>query len=124
MRVVLVLSSGLPFFFFWHAYWMDAALLGYLMTAALFGLALPGSYPPIRTNWFWKTLVVITAIHSAIVFVFVYIDLQFPFVNKMPRVLYGFVGITLIAEWRLSVWIIDALEPKGGEPGHKHHSAA
>jgi hypothetical protein len=38
--------------------------------------------------------------------------LNVPEMNTMPRMLYGFVAIVIVIEWRLAVRIIDACEPK------------
>jgi hypothetical protein len=109
-RVALVLCSAIPFLFFWHARWMPSALLGYLLTALLFGVALVGEYPPLFSGWFWRAIVPIVIIHFATVFGLVWFILKISFINRMPRALYGFAAIILVAEWRLSLRIIGTFE--------------
>ena len=111
IRAVVILCCAVPFFFFLHTHWARAALLAYLLTAVYFGLLLVPEYPPFPTVWFWKVLVPVSVMHSTIVWVLVWLDLEVPYVNKMPRALYGFAAVILFAEWRLAIRIIDALEP-------------
>jgi hypothetical protein len=111
IRFVLVLCSAAPFFFFLQTSWVRAALLGYLLTACLFGLLLVPDYPPVGTTWFWKAMMPIIVVHLAIVFGLVWLDLKVPDINRMPRMLYGFAGMILVIEWRLSLRIIGALQP-------------
>lgn len=112
LRVALVVCGAAPLLYFWHAYWVHAALLAYLLTAGLFGIVLLGEYPPFRTAWFWKTMVPIVVVHSAIVGGVVWLNLEVPGINKAPRALYGFASLILAIEWRLSVRLINALEPR------------
>jgi hypothetical protein len=111
IRLALILCGAAPFLFFLHTTWGRVALLGYLLTALFFGLALVPAYPPLRTGWFWKAMPPIVAIHSAIIFGLVWLNLKIPETNKMSRALYGFAAIILVIEWRVSVRIIDAFEP-------------
>jgi hypothetical protein len=112
IRLVLILGGAIPFFFFLHTGWARAALLAYALTAFLFGLLLVPDYPPVGTSWFWKAIIPIGALHSAIVFGLVWLNLSIPEMNRLPRMLYGFVGIILMAEWWLSRRIIDASQPR------------
>jgi hypothetical protein len=111
IRFVLVLCGAAPFFFFLGTGWARAALLGYLLTACLFALLLVPDYPPVGTAWFWKAMVPIIVVHSAIVFGLVWLDLKVPEMNSMPRMLYGFAGMFLVIEWRLSLRIIGVSQP-------------
>jgi len=110
-RLALILCGAAPFLFFLHTVWGHAALLAYLLTALFFGLALIPAYPPLGTSWFWKAVVPIIFMHSAITFVLVWLNLGIPEINKWPRAIYGFASIILVIEWRVSLRIIDALEP-------------
>jgi hypothetical protein len=111
IRFVLLLCSAVPFFFFLQTSWVRTALLGYLLTACLFGLLLVPDYPPVRTSWFWKALIPIITIHSAIILGLVWLDLRVPEINRMPRMLYGFAAMIVVIEWRLSLRIIETLQP-------------
>jgi hypothetical protein len=112
IRLALVLCGATPFFFFLHKSWGHGALLAYLVTACFFGLLLVPDYPPRGTSWFWKAIIPIVVIHSALVLGLLWLNLLVPEVNRMPRALYGFAVIIVLIEWRLSVRIIDAFEPK------------
>jgi hypothetical protein len=111
IRFVLLLCSAVPFFFFLQTSWVRTALLGYLLTACLFGLLLVPDYPPVRTSWFWKALIPIITIHSAIILGLVWLDLRVPEINRMPRMLYGFAAMIVVIEWRGSLRIIETLQP-------------
>jgi hypothetical protein len=111
IRFVLLLCSAVPFFFFLQTSWVRTALLGYLLTACLFGLLLVPDYPPVSTSWFWKALIPIITIHSAIILGLVWLDLRVPEINRMPRMLYGFAAMIVVIEWRLSLRIIETLQP-------------
>lgn len=87
-------------------------MLAYLLTAVYFGLLLVPDYPPARSQWFWKSMTPVVAIHFMILFGVVWLDLEVPYINTLPRALVGCVGMILFAEWRLARRIIDALEPK------------
>lgn len=111
IRLVLFVCGGIPFLFL-HAIWANAALVAYSLTAGLFGILLLGEYPPLGTRWFWRAIIVIGTIHSAIIVGLIALNLAVPAVNRLPRVLYGLLGVVLILEWRLSLRIIEACEPR------------
>jgi hypothetical protein len=69
-------------------------------------------YPPLGTSWFWKAMISIVVLHAAVVFGLVWLNLNIPEVNRVPRMLYGFAGIILMIEWRLSLLIINTCQPK------------
>jgi hypothetical protein len=112
IRLVLILFGAVPFFFFLSTSWARAALLAYILTAFLFGLLLIPDYPPVGTSWFWKAMIPIIVFHGLVIFGLVWLNLSIPDVNRMPRMLYGFAGIILMIEWRLSLRIINACQPK------------
>jgi hypothetical protein len=111
IRIALVLCGAVPLLYFWHAQWIHAALLTYLLTAGLFGVVLVAMYPPFGTNWFWRSIIPIVVGHLAIIFAFIWLDLEFPDINKWTRALYGFAVIILAIEWRLAILLIETLEP-------------
>lgn len=109
-RLVLFVCGGLPFLFL-HNQWANSALMAYSLTAGLFGILLLGEYPPYGTRWFWKAIFAVVLLHSAILAALTVLNLEIPAINKLPRVVYGFLGIVLVAEWRLSIFLIEACEP-------------
>jgi len=111
-RLVLFICGALPFFFL-HTFWANAALVVYSMTAGLFGILLLGEYPPVGTSWFWRAILAIISLHSVVVLGLAVLNLEIPVMNKLPRLLYSLLGIVVVAEWRLSLRIIEASEPKG-----------
>jgi hypothetical protein len=108
---VLVFCGATPLLYFWRTQWVHAALFGYLPTGLLFGVLLVGEYPPIGTSWFWKSIIPITAGHSAITFGLVLLSWDVPYVNRWPRALYGLASIMLAVEYYLSSSLIEALDP-------------
>jgi hypothetical protein len=110
-RVAIALCGAIPFLFFWHRTWMHAALLGYLMTTLFFCVGLAGEYPRFASKWFWKAMVPIILIHCSLIAGLVWLDLGVPYLNRLPRALYGLATIFLTAEWRLAIHIIDASDP-------------
>jgi hypothetical protein len=111
LRIAVVVCFGLPFLFL-HVAWANAALIGYSLTAVLFGVLLIGEYPPFGTNWFWKTMVPIIIVHSVVVVGLVTLTLEFPEINRLPRVAYGLLAVIVAAEWRLALRILETFEPK------------
>lgn len=111
VRTAIVLCGAIPFLFFWHRTWAPAALLGYSMTALFFCVALAGEYPPFASKWFWRAMLPIILIHCSLVTSLIWLDLEVPYINRMPRALYGVAAILLTAQWRLSLRIIDAYDP-------------
>jgi hypothetical protein len=111
LRIAIVVCGGVPFLFFLQTAWGHAALLGYLLTGLFFGVALVADYPPVGTTWFWKAMIPVVVLHSAIVFGLVWVDLKIPEVNRAPRFLYGIATIMFMLEWRWSGRIIEALQP-------------
>ena len=109
---MLVVCCGLPLLFL-HVAWASAALIGYSLTAVLFGILLIGEYPPFGTRWFWKATIPIVVFHSALVLGLVVLNLEIPEMNRLPRVAYGLLGIIAVIEWRLSLRVIAAFRPKG-----------
>ena len=112
IRLVLILCGAVPFFFFLDTRWGHAALLGYAITAFFFGLLLVPDYPPLGTTWFWKTMIPIVAVHSGVVCGLVWLDLNIPEVNRMPRWLYGLAAVILFLEAYVAGRFIETCQPK------------
>jgi len=110
--MVLVLCGAAPFFFFLETIWAQPALIGYVMTGLAIVAVIDDEWPPRSSRWFWSALLLVAAIHVAVVSTFVWLDISVPGVNNVPRMLYGFAALALVVELRLAFWIIDAFERK------------
>lgn len=113
IRWISVLCGTVPFFyleFFSHGDWVRPAIFAYLLTALLFGVLL--DYPPPSSAWFWKAMMPIVAFHAIVVVAILKVTFAVPAINHLPRIVLGFVGVVLMLEWRLAIWIINACEPK------------
>jgi hypothetical protein len=114
-RGVLIACLGLPLLFV-HTSWATALLQSYLLTAFLFGVLLVPEYPSPKAHWFWKAILVVVAIHMAVVVVLVNVDLEWATVlgPVVPaRMAYALLGVILVAEWRVALYVIEGFEPKG-----------
>jgi hypothetical protein len=111
-RIVLIGCLGLPLLFF-PGTWARLTLEAYFLTAFLFGALLVPEYPPVGTRWFWKAILPIAVMHSAVVFGLVMLSLEIPEINRLPRMVFGFLAVILVAEWRLALRIIETFEPRG-----------
>jgi hypothetical protein len=91
----------------------DLLLKAYVLTALLFGWLLAGDYPPVGTRWFWKAMVPLFLMHSAVLYGFVQMTLYFPYSGaKLPtRMVWGFLGAAVFFEYRVSLRIIRGLGP-------------
>ena len=96
------------------ALWPDLILKIYLLTAPLFGMLLPGDYPPCRSSYFWKAMGPIVLMHAVVLFVFVTLALYFAKIQvKLPvGMVFGFITATVFLEYFLSLRIIRAVTPK------------
>lgn|ERR1700687_2381020 len=112
IRLILFLCGAAPFFFL-NVSWANAALMTYLVTAGLFGLLLPGDYPPIETRWFWKAMTAIAILHLVVIVGLIALNVEIPAINRLPRILLGFVGIVAVLEWRVALRLIGTFERKG-----------
>ena len=114
IRGVLIACVGLPLLLV-HSAWATPVLHCYLLTAFLFGLLLVPDYPPVNTGSFWKATIPISAIHSIVVLGIIKLDLEWPMIfgPVVPaRMVYGFLGVILVAEWRLALYLIERPESK------------
>jgi Zn-dependent protease len=91
----------------------DLLLKAYVLTARLFGWLLAGDYPPISTRWFWKAMVPVFLMHSAVLYGLVQMTLYFSDSGvKLPtRMVWSFLGAAVIFEYLVSLRIIRALGP-------------
>lgn len=109
-RVWILLGLGAPLLFV-HVRWATAGFIAYTLSAAFFGIAMPGEYPPFGTKWFWRTMPLILVIHSAIVWGLVILDLDVPQIHSLPRILYGFLAVIVMLEWKVALWLLDLWRP-------------
>jgi hypothetical protein len=114
---MLLLVCGLIPLLAWNVYgrgiWREFFLQGYLLTGFLFGLLLLPEYPDFLSKWWWKSMLPITALHGAILFALLKVNVEgTPLGLKLPAVtIYSLLSAVLIGEWSVSVRIIRALEP-------------
>jgi hypothetical protein len=113
---VLVICGGVPLMG-WRLYtgalMSDLLLKAYVLTAPLFGWLLAGDYPPVGTRWFWKAMVPVFLMHSAVLYGLVQMTLYFADSGvKLPaRMVWGLLAAAVIFEYFVSLRIIRALGP-------------
>ena len=97
--------------------WPDFFLQAYLLTGGLFGVLLIGEYPDFGSATFRKSMIPIFAMHAAVLVALVMISEVSTVIDPgLPtRIVYGFVGVTCVLEWRVCLWIIEAVGKKGDE---------
>jgi len=85
----------------------------YLQAAVLFAIILAGNYPPIRSEWFAKSMAFVFLMHILIQVVFAALALGSAVVDiRMPtRMFYGFVATATIGEGYAAFRIIDGFRP-------------
>jgi hypothetical protein len=113
---VLVIGGGVPlmgWMLYSGALMPDLLLKAYVLTALLFGWLLAGDYPPVGTRWFWKALVPLFLMHSAVLYGLVQMTLYFAGSGVIlpTRMVWGFLGSALFVEYLVSLRIIRALGP-------------
>jgi hypothetical protein len=107
IRFIVIMAGAAPFLFFLDRSWAALALLIYLLTGGLFGMLLMPDYPRVGTITFWKSIVPIALLHLIVIGGIVYLYTMIPYVNKLPRMMYGFALLVVLLEWRISQRIID-----------------
>lgn len=103
--------AGVPLLFI-NAVWAKPTFIVYSLTYGLFGILMNGEYPPSGTRWFWKAMPVIIILHSAIVLGLVVLDLRVPGIQGLPRILFSFLTIIGLVEWRVALWILEVSRPR------------
>jgi hypothetical protein len=109
--LVAIACSGVPFFFF-HGVWAELLLKSYLLTTLLLYVLLLSDWKSTSELWFWKAMIPIITVHAAIVLGLAKLNLEFPQVDRVPRVTYGVLTAVLAAEVLGSTRIIEAFRPK------------
>ena len=97
---------------FMHAPWFPAVLSLHVSTAMLFGILLVGEFPDFGTCGFWRTVLPVVIVHLLVMVGLVFLSLNLQDLHKLPRVMLGLVGIIVMIEWRLSLFLIAVLGPK------------
>jgi hypothetical protein len=109
--LVSIGCGGTPFFFF-HGVWAELLLKAYLLTALLLSGLLLSDWESTSELWFWKAMTPIVAVHSLVVLGLAKLNLEFPQIDRLPRVTYGVLTIVLSAEVLGSMRVIEAFRPK------------
>jgi hypothetical protein len=91
-----------------HSIWPDFFVQAYLLTGGLFGILLIGDYPPFQSRWFWKSMTPIFFLHAAVIVILLMLTVEIaPIGLQLPtRMVYAFVGVTVLLEWWLCLWLI------------------
>ena len=110
-RDVAILGAGVPLLFV-NAVWAKPAFIIYSLTYGFFGILINGEYPEAGTRWFWRGMPAIIILHSAIVLGLVSAVLEVPGVQSLPRILFGFLTVIGVIEWRVALWVLDVSRPK------------
>jgi len=110
-QVPIILVGMLPFLLS-NASWAKPGLIAYTLITVLFGVLLVREYPPSEIRWFWKAISTIIVMHLLIVAGLVTLDFNFPEMNKLPPILYAYLGVVVLLEWRASLFLIKKLEPR------------
>ena len=110
-RDVAILGAGVPLLFV-NAVWAKPAFIVYSLTYGLFGILMHGEYPEAGTRWFWRAMPAIILLHSAIVLGLVSAVLEVPGGQGLPRILFGFLTVIGVIEWRVALWVLDVSRPK------------
>jgi len=110
-RDIAILGAGVPLLFV-KAVWAKPAFIVYALTFGFFGILMNGEYPPFGTRWFWKAMPPIALLDLAVVTGLVMVDLMVPGVQGLPRILFGFLAIIGVIEWRVALWILEVCHTK------------
>ena len=111
MRIALVVCGAIPLLFV-HSAWGNPTLVVYSITAVLFGILLVGEYPKFGTRSFWCAMPLILGMHVAIALGLAVVVIEFSNVVKLPRILFGFLGLIAFAEWWVAIRIVEICEPR------------
>jgi hypothetical protein len=110
-RDLVILGLGVPVLFV-NAPWARPAFIVYSLTYGFFVILMNGEYPPSETRWFWRAIPAIALLHLAIVLGLTVAILKVPGAQSLPRILFGFLTVVGVIEWRTALWILDASRPK------------
>jgi len=103
--LVLLFCGGAPLFFM-HGEWAKVLLKAYLLTVGVFFVVIFAYWESIREAWLWKAMVLFAVIHSCIILGMIALNLNFPWIDRLPRVAYAAVAWVALAETLLALAII------------------
>jgi len=109
--IFFALVCGAISFFFVHGVWAEVLQKTYLLTICLSFALLWGYWESVAERWFWKVMVAIVIVHTGILFVIARINLQFPEIDRVPRVAYGILSLVLAGEVLAARSLIEAHRP-------------
>ena len=108
-----VLTCGVvPFIFYGE--WGKILAKAYLLTFLIIFLVLYVYWKSIRDWWFWRAVLVVLLLHSAIVVALVVLNLNFPGIDHLPRMAYQGVSILFVVEGRAALWIVARSQASSG----------
>jgi hypothetical protein len=110
--VFAALVCGVIPFLFVHGAWGELLQKVYLLTAFLLFVLLWANWESIAEPWFGKAMTAIVLVHSLIVVGLAKMNLEFPDMDRLPRIVYGVLSIILTGEVLGSMRFIDACRPK------------
>lgn len=109
--LVVIGCGGAPFFFF-HGVWAEILLKAYLLTALLLSGLLLSYWESTCELWFWRGMIPIITAHTLIVLGLAKLNLEFPQIDRLPRVTYGVLAAVLAAEVLGFMRVIEVFRPK------------
>jgi hypothetical protein len=107
----VLVCGGIPFFFV-HGVWGELLQKAYLLTAFLLFTLISSYRESTNEHWFWKAMASIVLIHSGLVFGLAKLNLEFPQIDRLPRMAYGALTLLLGAEVLGFMRVIEAFRPR------------
>ena len=108
---IVIACGGLPFLFF-EGTWSEAFLKLYLMTGFLMFILFYSYWESTKERWFWKAFIPISAGHMFVMLGLLTINLEFPQIDRLPRLTYGALTLVLGVEVLGSLRLLNALRSK------------
>jgi hypothetical protein len=108
---IFLAGGGIPFFFV-HGVWGELLLKAYLLTAFLLFILLWSDWESTNELWFWKAMIPIILVHSGILLGLAKLNLEFPQIDRLPRLVYGALTVVLGVEVLGFTRIIEAFRRK------------
>ncbi len=112
--ILAILFCGVIPFVFHHGEWSKILAKAYSLTILIFFLIFYVHSKSIKDWWFWRAVLLVVPLHSAIVLGLVVLNLNFPEIDYVPRMAYGALTILFVAEGRAALWIVARYQSKSG----------